>query len=167
MDRCQNFFALGLACWLFERPLEPTLRWIRETHAKNPAMIEANTRTLHAGHRFGDSSTLRTRYRIGKAEVPAGRYRKINGAEAMALGLLAASHQTMLPLVFANFPVPPANELLHQLFEHKQPNVKVVQAEDDLAAISMVVGAAFGGALGVTATTGPGLALNPNRSAWP
>ena len=160
VERCQNFFALGLVCWLFDRPLEPTLRWIRDTHAKNPAMMEANTRTLNAGFRFGETSAaLPVRYRIGKAEFPAGRYRRINGAEAMALGLLAASHQTMLPLVFASFPLPPANELLHKMFEHKQPNAKVIQAEDDLAAISVAIGASFGGALGVTATTGPGLAL--------
>jgi len=146
--------------WLFERPLEPTLRWIRDTYAKNPAMIEANTRTLHAGYRFGETSpAMPLHYRVAKAEIPGGRYRKISGAEALTLGLLAAAHQTMLPLVFASFPLAPANELLHQLFEHKQPNVKVIQAEDDLAAISLAVGAAFGGALGVTATTGPGLTL--------
>jgi 2-oxoglutarate ferredoxin oxidoreductase subunit alpha len=160
VERSKNFFALGLALWLFERPLEPTLNWIRDTHAKNPAMIEATTRTLHAGYRFGETSpALACRYRVAPAEIPPGRYRQIRGAEAMVLGLLAAAHQTMLPLVFASFPLPPASELLHQLFEHKQPNVKVIQAEDDLAAISLAIGAAFGGALGVTATTGPGLAL--------
>jgi 2-oxoglutarate ferredoxin oxidoreductase subunit alpha len=160
VERCKNFFALGLACWLFERPLEPILRWIRGTHAKNPAMIEANTRTLHAGHRFAESSpALPVRYRIGKAEAESGRHRMINGIEAMALGLLTASHQTMLPLVFAGFPLPPANELLHRLFELKQANAKIIQAEDDLAAINLVIGAAFGGALAATATTGVGLAL--------
>ena len=160
VERCKNFFALGLTFWFFDRPLEPSLRWIRDTYAKNPAMIEANTRTLRAGYHFGETNpTLPTRYRIGKAEMAAGRYRNITGTESLALGLLTAAHQTKLPLVFAGFPLAPANELMHELFERKQPNVKIIQAEDDLAAINLALGASFGGALGVTATTGPGFSL--------
>jgi 2-oxoglutarate ferredoxin oxidoreductase subunit alpha len=159
-DRCKNFFALGLVFWLFERPMEPTLRWIRDTYAKNPAMIEANTRTLNAGYRYGEMCpALPVHYRVGKAEIPAGRYRNISGTDAMTLGLLTAAQLTKLSLIFASFPLVPANELLHKLCEYKQPNVKVIQAEDDLAAINLALGASFGGALGVTATTGPGLAL--------
>ena len=159
-ERCKNFFALGLVYWLFDRPLEPTLRWIRDTYAKNPAMIEANTRTLNAGYHFGETcERLPVRYRIAKATIPPGKYRKITGTEALALGLLTAAQQSNLPLVFSCFPLTPANELLHRLCEMKQPNVKVIQAEDDLAAVNFALGTAFGGALGVTATTGPGLSL--------
>ncbi len=158
-ERCRNFFALGLACWLFERPLDPTLRWIRDTYAKNPAMIEANTRTLKAGYQYGEAYPTIAVQRVAKAEISAGRYRKITGNEALTLGILAAAEQARLPLVFASFPLAPANELLHQLFEWKQSNVKVLQAEDDLAALNLALGASFGGALGVTATTGPGLSL--------
>jgi 2-oxoglutarate ferredoxin oxidoreductase subunit alpha len=159
-ERCKSFFALGLVFWLFERPLEPTLRWIRDTYAKNPAMIEANTRTLKAGHHFGSTCPeLPVHYRVGKAQIAPGRYRNITGAEAMTLGLLTAAEQAKLPLVFASFPLAPANELLHQLCARKQPNVKVIQAEDDLAAVNLALGASFGGSLGVTATTGPGLSL--------
>src|ERR1019366_678690 len=159
-ERCTNFFALGLAFWLFERPLEPTLRWIRETYTKNPAMIEANTRTLNAGHQYGPTcECLPVHYRVAKAKIPAGKYRKITGIEALALGLLTAAQQSKLPMLFACFPLTAANELLHQLIEMKQPNVKIIQAEDDLAAINLALGAAFGGALGVTATSGPGFSL--------
>ncbi len=156
--RCKNFFALGLACWLYQRPLEPTLRWIRETYAKNPAMIEANTRTLKAGY-FYDDAGLMPVYRVVKAPTSAGRYRHLNGIDALALGILAAARQAQLPLVFAGFPAAPAADLLHRLCEWKQPGAKIIQAEDDLAAINLVIGAAFGGALGVTATNGQGLAL--------
>jgi 2-oxoglutarate ferredoxin oxidoreductase subunit alpha len=159
-ERCKSFFALGLVFWLFDRSLEPTLKWIRDIYVKNPAMIEANTRTLNAGYHYGETCTeLPVRYRIAKAAAPAGKYRKITGAEALALGILTAAEQSKLPLVFSCFPVTPANEILNLLCEWKQPNVKVVQAEDDLAALSLALGAAFGGALGVTATTGPGLSL--------
>ena len=158
-DRCKNFFALGFVCWLYQRPLEPAQRWIREIYAKNPAMIEANTRTLKAGYQHGEASAPVAAHRLGKAEIPPGRYRFITGTDALAAGLLAAAHQTKRPLVFSCFPLPPASDLLHKMVEQKQLNVKIVQAEDDLAALQMAIGAAFGGALGVTATTGPGLSL--------
>ena len=159
-ERCKVFFALGLSFWLYDRPLEPTLHWIRETYAKNPALIEATTRSLKAGHQHGESRGGSTpRYRVAKAAIPAGRYRQITGCDAMVLGLLSASELSKLPMVFAGFPVAPASDLLHRLCEWKQPNATIVQAEDDLAAINIALGAAFGGALGATATTGPGLSL--------
>lgn len=159
-ERCRNFFALGLACWLYDRSLEPTLQWIRDKYVKNPAVIEANTRTLKAGHLYGETSRgIPHRYRVAKAELAPGRYRAINGIEALAAGLLAAAHQAKSPLIYSCFPLTPANELLHQLCDQKQPNVTVLQAEDDIAALQMVVGAAFGGALGVSATTGVGFSL--------
>lgn len=158
-ERCKNFFALGLACWLYQRPLEPTLRWIRDTYAKNAAMIEANTRTLKAGYYHHETSDEMPIHRVAKAATPAGKYRNLNGIDALALGILTAARQAELPLVFAGFPVAPAADLLHRLCEWKQPGAKIIQAEDDLAAINLVLGAAFGGALGVTATNGQGLAL--------
>jgi 2-oxoglutarate ferredoxin oxidoreductase subunit alpha len=158
-ERSKSFFALGLACWFFDRPLEPTSRWIRDTYAKNPAMIEATTRTLNAGHRHGETYAAAPQCRVAKASLPAGKYRQVSGTEAVTLGLLTAAEQTQLPMVFAGFPVAPASELLHQLCEKKRPGVKVIQAEDDLAALNLALGAAFGGALGITATTGPGLSL--------
>jgi 2-oxoglutarate ferredoxin oxidoreductase subunit alpha len=158
-ERCKNFFALGLACWLYQRPLEPTLRWIRDTYAKNPAMIEANTRTLKAGYYYHEIANAMPMYRVARATLPAARYRNLDGIDALALGLLAAARQAQLPLVFAGFPAAPAADLLHRLCEWKQPGAKIIQAEDDLAAINLVLGAAFGGALGVTATSGQGLAL--------
>ncbi len=158
-ERCKNFFALGLACWLYQRPLEPTLRWIRDTYAKNPAMIEANTRTLKAGYYYHEIADDMPMYRVAKATTPAGKYRNLNGIDALALGVLTAARQAQLPLVFAGFPVAPAADLLHRLCEWKQAGAKIIQAEDDLAAINLVIGAAFGGALGVTATSGQGLAL--------
>src|ERR1051325_1593000 len=159
-NRCKNFFPLGLVCGLYDRPLEPTLNWIRATYAQNPAMIEANTRTLNAGYQYGQTSGhLPTRYRIAKSALPAGRYRRVTGIESLALGLSAAAEQAKLPLIFAGFPVPPASELLHQLCDATHPGVTVVQAEDDIAALNLALGAAFGGALGVTATSGPGVAL--------
>ncbi len=160
VDRSRSFFALGVVFWLYDRPLEPTLRWIRDTYAKNPAMIEANTRTLKAGFHFGETcGASLPRYRVAKASMPAGRYRHVTGIESMALGLLSAAELSKLPLVFASFPVMPASGLLHRLCEWKQPNATIVQAEDDLAAINLALGASFGGALGVTATSGPGLSL--------
>lgn len=159
-ERCKSFFALGLTYWLFERALDTTCDWIRTTYAKNPGMIEAGTRALKAGYQFADADAqFATCYRIPKAASPVGRYRRIRGNEALALGILASAEQTKLPLVFACFPQRPANELLHHLCDIKHGRVKIVQAEDDLAALQVALGASFGGALGMTATTGPGLSL--------
>ncbi len=159
-DRCKNFFALGLVYWLYERPLEPTLEWIKTKFAKNPAVLEANSRSLKAGYHFGETSeVLPVHYRVRKAEIPPGRYRRISGTEALALGLVAAADRAAVPLVFAGYPITPATELLQHLGELRGPGVQVVQAEDEAAAITMAVGAAFGGALGATATSGPGMCL--------
>src|SRR5439155_24260380 len=123
VERCRSFFALGVVFWLYDRPLEPTLRWIRDTYAKNPAVIEANTRTLKAGYHFGETcGPSLTRYRVAKAPMPTGRYRQVTGTEALALGLLSAAELAKLPLVFASFPVAPASGLLHRLCEWKQAN---------------------------------------------
>ncbi len=160
VERCKGFFALGLTFWLYERPLEPTFHWIRETYEKNPAMVSATTRSLKAGYHHAETcGQLPMRFRVAKAPLRAGRYRQITGSDALALGILSAAELAQRPLVFASFPVPPASALLHRLCEWKQANATIVQAEDDLAALNMALGASFGGALGVTATTGPGLSL--------
>jgi 2-oxoglutarate ferredoxin oxidoreductase subunit alpha len=159
-DRCKNFFALGLVYWLYERSLEPTLRWIREKFAKNPAVLEANTRTLKAGYNYGETTeTLPVHYRVSKAQLPPGKYRKITGNEALAIGLVTATSLANVPLVYASYPITPASDILHFLSEMKRYGVRTLQAEDEIAAMGMAIGAAFGGALGVTATSGPGICL--------
>jgi 2-oxoglutarate ferredoxin oxidoreductase subunit alpha len=159
-DRCKNFFALGLVYWLYERSLEPTLRWIREKFAKNPAVMEANTRTLKAGYNFGETTeTMPVHYRVPPAAIKPGIYRKITGNEAVALGLVAATQVANVPLVYASYPITPASDILHYLAEMKRYAVRTVQAEDEIAAIGMAIGASFGGAMGVTATSGPGICL--------
>jgi 2-oxoglutarate ferredoxin oxidoreductase subunit alpha len=159
-DRCRNFFALGLAFWLYDRPLEPTLTWIRAKFGKNPAAQEANARALKAGHQYGQTNgALRDRYRVPGTPGVRGRYRRITGIQAIALGLVTAAESAQLPLVFAGFPIKPASEILHHLAELREFDVRSVQAEDDPAAIGMAIGAAFGGALAATATSGPGLSL--------
>jgi 2-oxoglutarate ferredoxin oxidoreductase subunit alpha len=159
-DRCKNFFALGLVYWLYERPLEPTLRWIREKFAKNPAVLEANTRTLKAGYNYGETTeSLPVHYCVPPAQIKPGRYRKITGNEALAIGLVAATTLMNKAVVYASYPITPASDILHNLSEMKRFGVRTVQAEDEIAAIGMAIGASFGGALGVTATSGPGICL--------
>jgi 2-oxoglutarate ferredoxin oxidoreductase subunit alpha len=159
-DRCKNFFALGLVYWLYERSLDPTLKWIRSKFGKNPAVLEANSRALKAGYNFGDTTeAMPVHYRVPKAKIPPGRYRKLTGNEAVAMGLVAASQQSGLPLFFAGYPITPASDILHALSELKRFAVRTMQAEDEIAAIGAAIGASFGGALGVTATSGPGVCL--------
>ncbi|HYV35577.1 MAG TPA: 2-oxoacid:acceptor oxidoreductase subunit alpha [Gemmataceae bacterium] len=159
-DRCKNFFALGLVYWLYERPLEPTLRWIRDKFSKNPAVMEANTRTLKAGYNLGETTeTMPVHYKVAKAEIAPGRYRKITGNEAIAIGLVTATNLANIPLVYATYPITPASDILHHLAELKKFGVLTVQAEDEIAAVGMAIGASFGGSLGVTATSGPGICL--------
>jgi 2-oxoglutarate ferredoxin oxidoreductase subunit alpha len=159
-DRCRNFFALGLVYWLYERSLEPTLRWIAAKFSKNVAVQEANTRALKAGYNFGETTeALPVHYRVVKAQIPPGRYRKITGNEALALGLVAAAKTAGLSLFYASYPITPASDILHQLSDLKRFGVRTFQAEDEIAAVGAAIGAAFGGGLGVTATSGPGICL--------
>jgi len=159
-DRCKNFFALGLVYWLYERSLDPTLRWIRDKFAKNPAVLEANTRTLKAGYNYGETTeTMPVHYRVAPAAIKPGTYRKITGNEALALGLVSASSLANIPLVYATYPITPASDILHNLSEMKRFGVRAMQAEDEIAAVGMAIGASFGGALGVTGTSGPGICL--------
>ncbi|HEY5314020.1 MAG TPA: 2-oxoacid:acceptor oxidoreductase subunit alpha, partial [Pirellulales bacterium] len=159
-DRCKNFFALGLVYWLYERPLDSTVRWAQEKFSKNPAVLEANTLTLKAGYNYGETvEMLPVHYRVLKAPIAPGRYRKITGNEALALGLVAATRLANLSLVYASYPITPASDILHYLADMKRYGVRALQAEDEIAAVGMAIGAAFGGSFGVTATSGPGVCL--------
>ena len=159
--RAKNLFALGVVSWLYDRPTEPTEDWLRRKFANKPGPLEANLAAFRAGWNFGETSELiDVQYRVDPAtDVPPGIYRNVNGTTATALGLLAASLKSGLPLVLASYPITPASELLHELARHQSLGVRTIQAEDEIAAAGMALGAAFGGALGVTATSGPGMDL--------
>ncbi len=160
MDRCKNFFTLGLAYWFYDRPLEPTLNWLRQKFAKKPDILEANTRSLKAGYHFGETSELIVNaYKVHKAKIAPGIYRKVNGNEATAMGLIAASLLSGKPLFYGSYPITPASDILHYLSEKKEYGVITFQAEDEIAAVTAAIGASFGGALGTTGTSGPGMAL--------
>jgi 2-oxoglutarate ferredoxin oxidoreductase subunit alpha len=159
-DRCKNFFALGLVCWLYERSLDPTLQWIKAKFAKKPDVFQANSETLRAGYNYGETTELLpVHFRVAKAKLPPGTYRKITGNEATAYGLVAACHLADLDLVYASYPITPASDILHSLSDLKRFNVKAVQVEDEIAAAGVAIGASFAGSLGVTATSGPGVCL--------
>jgi 2-oxoglutarate ferredoxin oxidoreductase subunit alpha len=159
-DRCKNFFALGLVSWIYTRPIEPTLDWIRKRFTKNPDVAEANTRALKAGYHFGETAEIFAEcYGVEPAEMPPGVYRSMTGNRALAWGILAAAQRTGLPVVYGAYPITPASDILHELSQHKRFHVRTFQAEDEIAAVGAIVGAAFGGAIGLCATSGPGLAL--------
>ena len=159
-DRCKNFFALGLVYWLYERPLDPTLKWIRDKFGKNPAVLEANSRTLKAGYNYGETTdAMPVHFRVPKAQIKPGKYRKIEGNVALAMGLVAATQLAKIPLVYATYPITPASDILHHLSDLKKFGVRTMQGEDEIAAIGMAIGASFAGALGVTGTSGPGICL--------
>ncbi|HWM08489.1 MAG TPA: 2-oxoacid:acceptor oxidoreductase subunit alpha [Solirubrobacteraceae bacterium] len=159
--RAKNLFALGVVSWLYDRPTKPTEDWIRRKFVNKPGPLEGNLAAFRAGWNFGETSELiDVQYRVDPAtDVPPGTYRNVNGTTATALGLLAASLRSGLPLVLASYPITPASELLHELARHQDLGVRTMQAEDEIAAAGMALGAAFGGALGVTATSGPGMDL--------
>ncbi len=160
-DRCKNFFALGIVYWLYDRSPENTMKWIREKFGgKNQNVMNANLLALKAGYNYGETcELLPEHYRIGKAVLPPGTYRKITGNQAVAIGLVAAAHQAGKKLVYAGYPITPASDILHHLVEMKHYGVVTLQAEDEIAAIGMAIGAAFGGSLASTGTSGPGICL--------
>ncbi len=159
-DRAKNMFALGLALWLYTRPVEPARAWNAERFAATPDIRDGNRLALDAGYHYGDiSEGWIARYEVAPAALAPGTYRAIQGNEALALGLVAASAASGLGLFYATYPITPASDLLHALSKHKAFGVRTVQAEDEIAAAGAALGASFGGALGVTATSGPGLAL--------
>jgi 2-oxoglutarate ferredoxin oxidoreductase subunit alpha len=161
VDKSKNFFALGLMYWLYNRPLDQSIRFIEEKFGKkDPQVAEANLRVLKAGYNFGDTVELfTTRYEVRPAKLPPGRYRNIMGNTATAIGLVAASRKSGLELVLGSYPITPASDILHELSQLKHFGVKTFQAEDEIGAVCAAIGASYAGALGVTSTSGPGLAL--------
>jgi 2-oxoglutarate ferredoxin oxidoreductase subunit alpha len=158
--RAKNLFALGVLSWMYARPVAVTEEWIERKFAKREAILAANLAAFHAGYNFGETTELLDiQYTVKPAALPPGSYRNIDGTTATALGLLAASVRSGLPLFLASYPITPASELLHELARHRGLGVQVIQAEDEIAAANMALGAAFGGQLGVTATSGPGMDL--------
>ncbi len=159
--RAKNLFALGVLSWLYGRPVDVTQKWIEQKFARKPAVLQANLAAFNAGWSFGETTELLdVQYRVPAAtDVAPGLYRNVNGTTALSLGLIAASVRSRLPLVLASYPITPASELLHELSRHAKFGVSTIQAEDEIAAAGMALGAAFGGRLGVTATSGPGMDL--------
>src|SRR5947209_11908651 len=159
--RAKNFFALGVLSWLYGRPADVTKRWIEQKFAPNEAVRKANLAAFNAGWSFGETTELLdVQYRVKPATGgPPGTYKNVNGTTALSLGLIAASVRSKLPLLLASYPITPASELLHELSRHAGFGVTTIQAEDEIAAAGMALGAAFGGRLGVTATSGPGMDL--------
>ena len=159
-DRCKNFFALGMVYWMFSRPLENTIEWLHKKFKRKPLVAEANVKALKAGWNYCDiTGAFQVRYEVEPAELAPGTYRNINGNSALALGLVAASRRSGLPLFLGSYPITPASTVLHELARYKRYGVTTFQAEDEIAAVCSSVGAAFGGALAVTTTSGPGIAL--------
>jgi 2-oxoglutarate ferredoxin oxidoreductase subunit alpha len=160
IDRAKNMFVLGFLYWMYNRPMDHTLKFLDEKFGKKPDILDANLKVLKAGYNFGDTrEEFTTRFTVNAAKMPAGIYRNIMGNQATALGLIAAAKKSGLQLFYGTYPITPASDILHELSKHKNFGVKTFQAEDEIAAICSSIGASFGGALGVTASSGPGIAL--------
>jgi 2-oxoglutarate ferredoxin oxidoreductase subunit alpha len=160
IDRSKNFFALGVLYWLYDRPMENTLNWIRAKFAKSPEVAKANEIALKTGYNFADTTEVfTTHYTVKKAQIAPGKYRKITGNEATAIGFIAASQISGRPLFYGSYPITPASDILHELSRHKTFGVRTFQAEDEIAAVCASIGASFAGHIGLTGTSGPGVAL--------
>jgi 2-oxoglutarate/2-oxoacid ferredoxin oxidoreductase subunit alpha len=160
IDRSKNFFALGVLYWLYDRPMENTLNWIHSKFAKSPDLAKANEIALKTGYNFADTTEVfTTHYTVKKAQIAPGKYRKITGNEATAIGFIAASQISGRPLFYGSYPITPASDILHELSRHKSFGVKTFQAEDEIAAVCAAIGASFAGQIGLTGTSGPGVAL--------
>ncbi len=160
--RCKNMWTLGLTLWMFGRPRQPIVEWLKAKFAKRPDVAEANIAALNAGHAYGETAELSgqvKRYAIGKASLEPGLYRTVTGGQALAWGLVAASELAKLPIFFGSYPITPASPVLHHLASMKEFGVMTFQAEDEIAAICSAIGASYAGALGVTSSSGPGIAL--------
>ena len=159
-ERAKNMFALGLLSWLYHRDLEATENFLSDKFARKPEILKANIAALHAGYNYGDTTEdFVVRYEVAPAPMPTGTYRNISGNLALSYGLITAAKRAELPLFLGSYPITPASDILHELSRHKGFNVTTFQAEDEIAGIGAALGAAYGGALGVTTTSGPGLAL--------
>ncbi|HSE20948.1 MAG TPA: 2-oxoacid:acceptor oxidoreductase subunit alpha [Pyrinomonadaceae bacterium] len=160
IDRSKNFFALGVLYWLYDRPMDTTLSWIRSKFAKSPELAKANEIALKTGYNFADTTEVfTTHYTVKKAQIAPGKYRKLTGNEATAIGFIAASQLSGRPLFYGSYPITPASDILHELSRHKSFGVKTFQAEDEIAAVCAAIGASFAGQIGLTGTSGPGVAL--------
>ena len=158
--RSKNMFVLGLLYWMYNRSMEPTEQFVQSKFKKKPALIEANLKVLRTGYHFGETSeAFASRYSVKPAQLDPGVYRNIMGNQATALGLIAAAKQAGLELFYGTYPITPASDILHELARHRNFGVKTYQAEDEIAAVTAAIGASFGGSLGVTASSGPGIAL--------
>ena len=159
-DRCKNFFAMGLVFWLYGRDVEPTLRFIEKKFSKKPEVAEANRRALKAGWNYGETTEdFASTYQIPKADLEPGTYRNVMGNQALAWGLVAAAKLSKKELFLGSYPITPASDILHELSKHKNFGVRTFQAEDEIAAVCSAIGAAFGGAMALTTSSGPGIAL--------
>lgn len=159
-DRAKNMFVLGFLYWMYSRDMESTLNFLKEKFGKKDEILNANLKALQAGYNYGDTTeTFTTRYKVEKAKMQPGTYRSIMGNQALAMGLIAASEKSGLPIFLGSYPITPASDILHDLSKMKNFGVKTFQAEDEIAGITSAIGASYGGALGVTTTSGPGIAL--------
>jgi len=160
MDRSRNMFVLGFLYWMYNRSLDLTIQFLNEKFKNKPELIDANIKVLKAGYNFAETSeVMDSRYTVKPAPMPKGEYRNIMGNQAVSLGLIAAAQKAGLSLFYATYPITPASDILHELSKHKNFGVKTFQAEDEIAAICSAIGASFGGTIGVTASSGPGIAL--------
>ena len=160
IDRCKNFFALGVLYWLYDRQMENTLNWIHAKFSKNPEVGKANEIALKTGYNFADTTEVfTTHYTVKKAKIKPGKYRKLTGNEATAIGFITASQLAGRPLFYGSYPITPASDILHELSRHKTFGVRTFQAEDEIAAVCAAIGASFAGHIGLTGTSGPGVAL--------
>ncbi|MFW5846488.1 MAG: 2-oxoacid:acceptor oxidoreductase family protein [Planctomycetota bacterium] len=158
--RCTNFFALGMVSWIYHRPTDPTLDFIAEKFARKPVLAEANATVFKAGYAYGETvEAFAAPVVVPAADIPPGEYRTINGNQSLALGLVTAAEKSGLDLIYAGYPITPASSILEELAALKHMGVRTLQAEDEIAAIGMALGASFAGALGVTASSGPGICL--------
>ncbi|HVW41046.1 MAG TPA: 2-oxoacid:acceptor oxidoreductase subunit alpha [Amycolatopsis sp.] len=159
-ERCKNMFALGLLSWMYHRPTEGTEQFLREKFAKSPAIADANILAFRAGWNYGETTeSFVTTFEVAPAKLAPGTYRQITGNTALAYGIVAAGQQAKLPVLLGTYPITPASDILHELSKHKNFGILTFQAEDEIAGIGAALGASYGGALGVTSTSGPGIAL--------
>jgi 2-oxoglutarate ferredoxin oxidoreductase subunit alpha len=160
MDRCKNFFALGMCYWLYNRPMDHTYKWLDEKFGSKPVLAEANKLAMKAGYAYCDATeAFQVRYEVPAAKLDPGLYRNISGNTALALGFVAAARRAGIPLFQGSYPITPASDILHELSMYKEFGVMTFQAEDEIAAMTSAIGAAYGGALAITTTSGPGMAL--------
>ena len=159
-DRAKNMFVLGFLYWLYGRDMESTTAFLREKFGKKPDIFESNLKVLQAGYNYGETTeAFLTTYKVEKARMDPGTYRSVMGNQALSYGLIAAAQKSGLKLFLGTYPITPASDILHELSRHKNFGIRTFQAEDEIAAISSAIGAAYGGSLGITTTSGRGMAL--------